>query len=426
MSTPLNGRRKELVALIAGFLSERLNAKLEKLGDADSRRAELKAQYEPAAWLESAARRVSQIQAVTHSLKPLHPDAKGSNLFCSPAAMASLAQVGSHLLGNDFEMDVVGNAAALDVYKFLKLEYQGQRLIDLVVAGDADLTAAFNDDPQIGTRWAAAFAGLVAPRGGAASHALAKQLYWLVDDDANEDGSYHLLAPLYPTSLIQRVYQRVQDDRFGEETLAAREAFKNRAWHPRPLREYRSLVIQKLGGTKPQNVSQLNSERRGENLLLASLPPKWKTADVRPLLRTPTLFRRYGWSVRDAVKRFKHFLERDPARQRQTRERRDAMVDDLLERLSMFADAHRTLAPNWSRDPECLLPPAERRWLDPDGEGAAMLIEDAIDDVAHSFANWLNKGLSDPLPLGDEEYRYWRKLARLRLRQAEREVTHDE
>ena len=63
--------------------------------------------------------------------------------------------------------------------------------------------------------------------------------------------------------------------------------FKLMAAHPTVLTDhveaYASLAVQELGGTKPQNISQLNSERRGDNYLLASLPPVWKTVAVQPV-----------------------------------------------------------------------------------------------------------------------------------------------
>lgn len=426
MSTLPTGRSAELRALMCGFVSERCNAKLEKLSDDDPKRAELRAQFEPTIWLEDAARRVSQIQAVTHSLKPLHPDAKGSSLFCLPNEMPPHEEVGSCHLGSSFDMDVVGNAAALDVYKLLKLEHAGRSLLDLAVEGDADLGAALSDDPEQALAWLSAFAGLADARGTPASHTNAKQLYWLSGDDVHDDASYQLLAPLYPTSLVHRVYKLLEDDRFGEAAKAAREARKSGQAHERPVREYPNLAIQKLGGTKPQNISQLNSERRGDNLLLASLPPVWKSAEISPLLKTPTLFRGYGWRVRETVKQLRRFLESDPARRLETRERRDTMVDDLLEELVHFAERLRTLAPGWSREADCHLPPMQRRWLDPDGAGLDIPMDDAIQGLAGEFAHWLNEELGDPLPMGDNEYRYWRKLARLRLRQAEREAVHDD
>src|SRR5256885_10965191 len=64
---------------IATFIQERLKAKLDKLAEDDLKRQELLAQHQRDTWMEDAARRVTQIQAVTHSLKPIHPDARGTD-----------------------------------------------------------------------------------------------------------------------------------------------------------------------------------------------------------------------------------------------------------------------------------------------------------------------------------------------------------
>lgn len=427
MSTPSNGRQARLAAVISEFLSERLNEKREKLPPGDPKCAALAAQFHKATWLEDAARRVSQIQAVTHSLKPMHPDARGTSLRCMPDDLPPLDEVGSRHLGKGLDLDVVGNAAALDVYKFLRLRFEERSLLDLAAESDADLGAALSDDPATSAAWMTAFSNLTNMRGAPASHTYAKQLYWPASDDVHDDAAFQLLAPLYPTSLVHRLYKIIEHDRFSDEAKEAREARRNGQAHPRPIHEYPNLAIQKLGGTKPQNISQLNSERRGDNLLLASLPPSWRSADIRPLLRTPSLFRSYGWqkSVQANVDQLRRYLEDDPARNVETRRRRDAMVDDLLEELIWFGARLRTLEPGWSHDADSKLPATQRRWLDPDGEHDGLTMDNAIDEVANDFAEWLNRKLGDPLPMGDPEYDYWRRLARFRLRQIERETVHE-
>ena len=422
-------RVTELRALMADFLQKRLNDKLEKLGPDDPKRAELHQQFIPAAWLDDAARRVGQIQAVTHSLKPIHPDAKGTNLYSPPQALPELPVVGSHCLGEDFAGDVVGNAAALDVHKFLKLAYQGRSLLTLVLARDADLAAALSDDPAQAAAWINAFSGLVEPRGRAASHTLAKQLYWLTGDDPHDDANYHLLAPLYASSLAHHVYQTVQDDRFSEDAKAARDARKAGTFSDRPVREYPQLAIQQLGGTKPQNISQLNSERRGNNLLLASLPPIWRSVELKPLLNTDSMFLRYSRrpEVRQQVKTLLAFLKSDPARNVETRANRAEMVEALIDEFLQFTAELRTLPPDWSQSAECRLASAEKHWLDPDGvEQACMdadrpLPNDTDERISAGFANWLNAQLRDPLPMGDPEFLEWRKQMHEKIKAEERE-----
>lgn len=419
------GRRIELRSLISDFLSERLNAKLEKLAKDDPKRSELLAQFIPATWVEDAARRVGQIQAVTHSLKPIHPDAKGSSLFCEPGALTARAELGSHVLSTVFDSDVVGNAAALDVYKFLKLEHQGHSLLNLAVQADSELGAAMSDDPYVAAAWMKAFASLAAARGKPSSHTRAKQLYWPVGNNPHNDDHYHLLAPLYPTSLVHRIYQALQDDRFGESAKSARESRKAGAWHERPVREYPQLAIQKLGGTKPQNISQLNSERRGDNCLLASLPPVWQSPAVLPVLGADSLFSAFRWQpgVRTLLTRLRSFLGSDPARNWATRAYRDELVEELLDELLQFAARLQTLEPGWTSDARCVLPRAHMAWLDPQRSDEPT--GDLIDLLSSDFANWLNHQLRDPLPLGDVEYLHWRAQARELFKAWEREGLHD-
>ena len=423
-------RVTELRALITDFLQKRRDDKLEKLGPDDPKRVELQQDFIPATWLDDAARRVGQIQAVTHSLKPIHPDAKGTNLYSPPQSLPTLMVVGSHCLGADFAGDVVGNAAALDVHKFLKLAHQGRSLLTLALARDTDMAAALSDDPAQANDWITAFAGLVEPRGRVTSHTLAKQLYWFTGDDPHDDAHYHLLAPLYASSLAHHVYQTVQDDRFSEEAKAAREARKAVNFSARPVHEYPQLAIQQLGGTKPQNISQLNSERRGNNLLLASLPPIWRTIELKPLLNTDTMFPRYSRrpEVRQLVKTLLAFLKTDPARNLATRSHRAELVDALIDEFLQFSDELCTLPPGWSQSTECRLSHADKHWLDPDGvaqasaESGRPLPTDTDERISTGFANWLNAQLRDPLPMGDPEFLEWRKRMHEKIKAQEREA----
>ena len=431
MPSPDQRRVVELRTVIADFLKKRLDEKLDKLAPNDSKRAELQQAFIPTTWLGDAARRVSQIQAVTHSLKPIHPDAKGTNLYCPPQTLSELTVVGSHCLGDDFVGDVVGNAAALDVHKFLKIPYRDKSLLTLLMARDIDLAAALSDDPVQSEEWINAFSGLIKPRGRVTSHTLAKQIYWLTGDDPHSDASYHLLAPLYASSLAHSVYQTVQDDRFSEEAKVARLARKDGTYCQRPVHEYPQLAIQQLGGTKPQNISQLNSERRGNNLLLASLPPSWRSVALKPLLNTDSMFTRYGRrpDVRNLVKTLLAFLKSEPVGNVETRARRTDFVDSLIDEFLQFSAELRSLPPGWSQTPECRLGGAEKHWLDPGGvsltcaEAGQPLPTDTPERISAGFANWLNAQLRDPLPMGDPEYLAWRKQIHEQIKADEGEAS---
>lgn len=409
---------------IGAFISERLSAKLDKLADDDPRRAEVLAQHEPTVWLADAARRVTQIQAVTHSLKPIHPDARGTNLYVEPSALPSLAELGSHALGEQFVGDVVGNAAALDVYKLLKLEVNGRSLLAALLAQDADALAALHKDPAQAQALRDAFVSLTQPRAeGPSSHTLAKQLYWLTGSDACTDADYTLLAPLYATSLAHAVHAQVQEDRFGDANKAARQARRERKAHDGVFHDYPGLAVQNMGGTKPQNISQLNSERRGMNYLLSSLPPRWEASAVRLPVHAESVFDRLFIArpeVRRTLRALRQFLESEPRPNRPTRLSREALLDTLLDELvALAAELQQLLPPGWTCDDErfAKLDYQQQLWLDPlraerpeEAQFAAdWLWMDWPSAIGQAFARWLNDQLRGKLPVGDAEAREWKK-----------------
>ncbi|NMM37367.1 MAG: type I-F CRISPR-associated protein Csy1 [Glaciimonas sp.] len=436
-------RVSDLRALIADFLKARLDDKLDKIKDTDEKAVAAREKefdrFDQKTWLENATKRIKGIQLVTHVLKATHPSPKiyeATSLYVSPEGLFAHDVVGSHVLGVDYFDDVTGDAAALDVYKFLKLAHKDHSLLALVLARDIDLAAALSNDPLQAEAWMSAFAGITAPRGRVASHALAKQLYWLTGDnpDPHDDTSFHLLAPLYASSLAHRVYLMIQDDRFSEEAKAARQAKKESAFSERPVREYSQLAIQNLGGTKPQNISQLNSERRGDNFLLASLPPVWRSVDLKPLLGTDSMFYSYGRrpEVKEIVKVLLAFFKSNPTGNRETRDRRKEWVNALNDEFLQFTAELRSLPPGWSQTPECHLGSAEKHWLDPEGvedacaQSGLPLPTDTDERVSALFANWLNAQLRDPLPMGDPEFLEWRTQLHEQIKAEEREGRHDD
>jgi len=421
---PDTGGKAGYRAAISAFLQERLQAKLDKLKPDDPQRDAVIASFAHDVWLTSAAKRVEQIQAVTHSLKPIHPDARGTNLYVEPRTLPPLAELGSHALGERFVGDVVGNAAALDVYKMLKLEVNGRSLLTALLAQDADALAALHTDPAQAEKLRDAFVSLTQPRAeGPSSHTLAKQLYWLTGTDACDDAHYTLLAPLYATSLAHAVHAQVQEDRFGEANKAARQARRERKVHDGVFHDYPGLAVQNMGGTKPQNISQLNSERRGMNYLLSSLPPKWKVNAQRFPTHADSVFTRYFDSrplVRQTVKTLRRYLESNPNPVKDTRDHRKELVDVLVdEMVNMAAELQHALPPGWTLDDPrfSALNEDEQTWLDalraelPEEDDFAnrWLAMEWPDAIGTRFGNWLNARLEGKLSFSDIEFRAWKK-----------------
>ncbi|MFT3718985.1 type I-F CRISPR-associated protein Csy1 [Pseudorhodoferax sp.] len=418
MPHSVSGRVAALRLSIERFLQERLDAKLKPLKPDDPKRQELPARYVPQVWIPDAARCARQIQRVTHVLKATHPDALGTSLYTPPPTLPQHPLVGSHCLGDDFTEDVTGNAPALYVYQFLRVEHDGCSLLALLQAGDADLLAAFSDDPVEAQAWAEAFIGITQAGEKPASHTLAKQVYWHVGGDPSDDEAYHLLAPLRASSLAHAVHATITEHRFGDEAKQARQARRDGVYSDTVLHEYPQIAVQKLGGTNPQNISQLNSERRGMNYLLAGLPPRWETSELPLPLRTTDAMRSFGRlrEVRRLVRELAAFLKAGPRSIMSTRDSRDVWTDTLVDELLHYAHSLALLhPPGWSADERCELPEHQRLWLDPyravedDEFSRAWHRKDWMEQVYEDFAQWLNGRLTAlaGLPVGDPESRHW-------------------
>lgn len=417
-----------LSAQIAEYIARRAEAKLEKFDkeaakqDAEpiSGREELASRFDPANWLTDAAKRAKQIQMVTHALKYSHPDARGSSLY-APGDSSHVGGMGkeSYLSTASLDtavIDAVGNAAALDVAALLQLSYDGKTLISHIEQGDASPLRPFaNSDEQL-SEWLAGFR-MVLEGGEASSHKYAKQLYFPVGD-----GDYHLLAPLYSSSLAFSVNSRIAASRYLDEAKEARKAKREGRYHADPVVDYPDTAIRSFGGTKPQNVSQLNSSQGGKAFLISAAPPEWHTV-AKPPLGSKTVFARYnfGWRAGREVRQLKQYLELKLKKDstKPIRDCRDDYVNLIIDKLVLYvAGIHNLPDAGWSATPECKLSRAEQLWLDPErvksDEAFALERErgDWRGQVADSFARWLNNRLkSDKLLMGDEEHAKWKKTA---------------
>jgi CRISPR-associated protein Csy1 len=399
--------------LIHGFIQERLQAKLDKLKpDEEEKRQSLEASHQQEIWLADAARRVSRLQLASHTIKPIHSDARGSNLHIGTALMTLHGLVSTYSLNGSYTDDAAGDAAALFVFKFLNLEHEAQSLLQRVLDDDLALKAALSDDQELAQTWQSAFASIAKNKHKPSSHTLAKQLYFPL-----ADGGYHLLAPLFPTSLVHQAHRTMREHRFGDDAKAARDARRKKLpWHE-GYHEYPDLLIQNFGGTKPQNISQLNSERYGENWLLPSLPPLWKSPEIRPPFHADSIFD--SWfgrrrSVRHAVVSLRHFLAATARNNKAIRQERAERVRSICDEALQYAAQLRELPPGWSAATECRLDESEQLWLDP---LRALSDEDFMKrrlwadwplETSKRFANWLNASIdSARAKLGEDEAAQW-------------------
>lgn len=398
---------------ILTFLQERLQEKLDKLKEGeDTKKQELIAHHQLKAWVSDAARRVAQIKRVTHALKFIHPDAKGTNLFSEGNPQAGALRVGTHTLSQK-TADVVGNAAALDVNKFLRLEVNGKSLLSLAIEKSVSLQHALSDNAVEAKAWMTQFASIVDAPNVVSSHKHAKQLFWPVGKK-----SYHLLAPLYPTSLAHHIWQEINEAYFSDSAKEARQAHKSDKAYSQGYSRYPGIVLQNFGGTKPQNISQLNSERGGKSYLLASVPPKWKAQFKLPL-KKESIFE--SWfpnrpEIKALTKELCKFLYRVQKHNNvRIRNTRKAFVNQIIDELLIVAAELRDHEENWTARKDCKLNESQQLWLNPyrcqhdEDFNRKYQLGHWKSEICGDFARWLNATINDEkkLQLGEDEAKEW-------------------
>ncbi|EGT5680796.1 type I-F CRISPR-associated protein Csy1 [Cronobacter turicensis] len=424
-----------LAAFIADYIATRRQSKLEQFdkdaakrlaaGERDEstllqERRELETRFETRAWLTDAASRASQISLVTHAAKFTHGDSRSSSVYRTTTTDDGYLSTAS--LENP-AADAVGNAAALDVAKLLQTEAAGDSLLAALQRGDASaLQALAQDDAQL-QHWVDGFSRALTTS-APASHKLAKQIYFPVGD------GYHLLSPLFASSLAHAMHQKMLAYRFGDEAKAGWAARKKQHWHSTPLTLFLNTAEMHFGGTKPQNISSLNSSRGGRVWLLCARPPVWQRQEKPPRhLKSIFAGEAFNGAASGTVKRLADLLAgvKDYTNLA-IRQARDRYVDELIDTLFAHAsELQREEWQGWSLQCEALIT-HQQYWLDPWRARQDEAFRRERDNgswqsaVAEDFGRWLNYRLGKRLPdVGKVEKAFWgsRPLFRQRLREME-------
>lgn len=444
----MDNSHQGLSAVIVDYITARGHEKLEKLNKdieklkssanpadqlklegLEQKRLDEQDKFKPANWLTDAARRAGQLQLVTHAPKFLHSDAKGSGVFAPADSQISAHADGTISTSNISrpKIDVIGNAAALDVGKLLQLSHDGKALIDHIVVDDMSPLLPLAKNNEQATQWLAGLKLAISSE-KQSSHKLAKQIYWPTDD--NEVQTYHLLAPLFATSLQQSLYQTIQSCNFSDTAKLAKEAKKTKKPSDIGVVGFPGIAEQHFGGTKPQNISQLNSQRYGKSFLLNAAPPHWQTI-AKPPLKVTTIFDSImNHKAGKLASSLRYYLEAKINRPSdlKIRDERGERVDQIIDLLFSYIGEVHQFDPGWSASDDCQLPVAEQLLLDPQRRAkdkeftVAWDRKDWPDEIAASFSRWLNrhidgiKSKSNQLATGKVEFVEWRTLIAQKLR----------
>lgn len=330
---------------IVDFFSDRKEGWLKKnikASMSDVEKAELSAECEEVFsaknWLPNAAKRAGQISISTHPCTFSHPSSrKNKNGYASSIIAKSERSADGFLRSGNVDVvsDALGNAAALDVYKFLTVKLtDGQTLLEHLQQDTPEAKAVLEiKEPTKEQQYLALkdrFMAMLESNEEAITSSKIKQVYFPIENEVKNE-KYHQLSILTPSGIVFDLRKRLDAIRFGDEVKAARECKRNNKQGAN-FKEIYGLTTIGYGGTKPQNISVLNNSNGGKAHLFMSMPPSFKSRDIQ--FPTTDIFKQNIRYTSAACRSKFYLLDRLYKLDRNNvdiRARRDELYQDLVD-----------------------------------------------------------------------------------------------
>ena len=371
---------------------------------------EAQEKYALESWLIDASKRAKQLSLTTHPAKFVHPNAKASSIIANnPKENDGLLRSGNV----EVELDIFGNAAALDVEKFLRIQLQDNKTVLQHLESNSDtIQQQFKTK---NTNYDDIRNGLMQIKQSDLDQTSEKlkQVYFPVTDD------YHLLSILNASGIIYKLKERINDKRFSDENRQLREELKKSK--PSPLTgkiiELYDLSSVGYGGTKPQNISTLNNQNGGISYLLSSMPPVLEKRYTQPPKNNffdnclwPGLFKTDFKQFHQVLSWRKNNLE--------IRDMRDDIVLNSITKVQRLIESIREIGPGWSASETYnSLPVWQKIWLDnaySELRNDEKQNHDYLNEAQSYFANWFignyKQSTKDSKLLGDDDIEQIKKI----------------
>lgn len=294
-------------------------------------------------WLIDSSNRASQLSLTTHPAKFSHPDAKINAII----ANCNKANDGLLRSGNmQIDLDVVGNAACLDVDKFLHIKLDDNLTILQNLEQNTDyIKQQFANDNFDDIR--NNFLKIKKSEAISKSSDKLKQIYFPIAND------YHLLSLLTPSAILYKLKQRINDNLqpFSTKNKQTKkdieEAVKNEKEFTGVLENIWDLTAIGYGGTKPQNISVLNNKNRGVAYLLPSAPPILKKRKTQPPKKD---FFKTNIYLGDWLKEDFNFLNKTLSGRNniKIRDKRDEIIINIMSQIKTEINKVRAISDGWS------------------------------------------------------------------------------
>ncbi|EGR2425919.1 type I-F CRISPR-associated protein Csy1 [Vibrio cholerae] len=399
---------------IAAFFAERKEAWLKKnisaaMSDTEvlEKQQECEQNFLLDNWLPDAAKRAGQIAVASHPCTFSHPSArKNKNGYVSSIIAKNKPRIDGFLRSGNVsvEPDALGNAAALDVYKFLSLEMSDQRSLLVHIEQESELARQLLDIPSCEYQALRdGFLKMVDSDQASVSSSKIKQVYFPI-----ADGEYHLLSLLTHSGHLFELRKRLDALRFGDAVKEARECKKTNHFHPAGYQEIFGLTTIGFGGTKPQNISVLNNQNAGKAHLLASIPPELTPRDIR-LPKTDFFKESFNaWQAKEVLESLHRLFQTD-YNNINLRDGRDYRIQQYVDLVIEKMWQVRLFLEAYSGELSSALPLEQKIWLYPEFAEQRQQEDEWLDKIIRHIARGLinhysrSKVITNPVTLADQE-----------------------
>ncbi|AFG36510.1 type I-F CRISPR-associated protein Csy1 [Spirochaeta africana] len=340
--------------------------------------------FHPAEWCAENARRAKSLSLVTHNPKFSHPDIKIKDVNVIQVT-AQQKDDGYLRTGNcEYKSDAYGDAASLAVLKFLQLEMtDGRTVLEHFERSSEELRKEIGVSAGQFAEMREQFLNITMPKSKDTTSDLLKQVYFPVGDD------YHLLSLITPGGLISVLKQRIDDVRFGNGVNEARDQKRNGKFSECGYADIPNLAVIGYGGTKAQNIGQLNLGNGGKATMLMTLPPALQDRKVYP---PRTNFFRNCLRV-NTVEEFFDSLDHLRAIDYNNASIRSAIehwYKKIIDQIVAQAWAIRRECTGWSYDERySAVPLYQKLWLDEARQSERDLSEDWQQSVIENMVQWI-------------------------------------
>jgi len=403
---------------IQSFFAERKEAWLKKNIKASMQDEEISALekeseqiFSAEQWLPSAAKRAGQISIASHPCTFSHPSArKNKNGYVSSIIVnAERSSDGYLRSGNTIvQNDALGNAATLDVYKFLNLDMEdGEPLLRHIQRDSSLAKELLSIKSESYSNLKEGFLAMTTSDAEQVTSSKIKQVYFPVDD------SYHQLSLLSNSGMIYELRRRIDQLRFSEKQKTLRELKRHNQFSEEGFVEIYEITTIGYGGTKPQNISVLNNQNGGKARLLMSVPPHLEKRDIRfPTKNFFTESIRY-YDCRDALQKlhgiFITGVDSDIPRHN-LESGRDHRMEEILDLIIQRMMALRHVAAEQYREETSQLEHYQKVWLCDLFEDEREQEDAWLDQLCEVIAGWIadayKKVIKKAVTLGATERAY--------------------